>query len=156
MRDRPRRRFFQGLLLASVVLLCSACATLPPGIEGGATGRQLAAQALALKGKPYRYGGNTPSGFDCSGLVQFVHQQAGISVPRTVALQLRHSRRVSPTALRPGDLVFFRLAGKVSHEGLYAGDGRFVHAPSTGKAVEVASLDHPYWRQRLVGAGRFY
>lgn len=114
-------------------------------------------EALNMLGTPYRYGGSSPTGFDCSGLVYYSHLQAGIELPRTARDQRTHSRPVPGRQLQPGDLVFFRLSGrKVDHVGIYAGNGRFVHAPSSGKQVSMASLDNPYWRQRMVGAGNFY
>lgn len=145
----------RGFLLVLGLLLSSGCATKSHSADSR-VGEQIAARALAMSGKPYRYGGSSPRGFDCSGLVHFAHQEAGLSVPRTAELQFRHSQRVPRSALQPGDLVFFRIAGKVSHVGLYAGDGRFVHAPSSGKHVEVTTLDHPYWRRHLVGTGRLH
>lgn len=113
--------------------------------------------ALDMLGTPYRYGGSSPRGFDCSGLVYYSHRQAGIPVPRTALEQRRQARPVSRQTLQPGDLVFFRLEGsKVNHVGIYAGDGRFVHAPSSGKSVSMASLDNPYWRQHWIGSGNYY
>jgi cell wall-associated NlpC family hydrolase len=108
-------------------------------------------------GRPYRYGGNSRSGFDCSGLVQYSHEQAGITVPRTTGGQWRHGRPVSQSGLRPGDLVFFSIGpGKARHVGIYEGGGVFIHAPSSGKKVSRASLDNPYWRDRLVGGRSFF
>lgn len=104
---------------------------------------------------PYVYGGRTPRGFDCSGLVWYSYRQAGVTVPRTSLEQYRQSRPVSVAELSPGDLVFFRVSRqKVSHVGLYVADGRFIHAPSSGKGVCYDSLDSPYWEQRLVAGGR--
>ena len=114
-------------------------------------------EALNMLGTPYRYGGSSPAGFDCSGLVYYSHRQAGIELPRTAQEQRNRSRPVPGRGLQPGDLVFFRLAGRrVDHVGIYAGNGHFVHAPSRGKQVSMASLDNPYWQQRLVGAGHYY
>lgn len=155
MHSWGRERIFHLTLLLLMLALASGCATTSRSANA-AVGEQIAAQAVAMSGKPYRYGGSSPSGFDCSGLVHFAHRSAGVSVPRTAQLQFRQARRVSPTELQPGDLVFFRIAGKVSHVGLYTGDGRFVHAPSSGKRVEVTTLDHPYWRRQLVAAGRLH
>lgn len=109
-----------------------------------------------MVGVPYRFGGTSPRGMDCSGLVQYAYREAGIRVPRTVADQRRHSFPVSMDELRAGDLLFFRLGGRISHVGIYLGQQSFVHAPRTGKRVSVTSLDSSYWKKRLVGAGRFY
>lgn len=118
---------------------------------------QVLAIAKSLLGTPYRYGGASPDGFDCSGLVQYVYHKASMAVPRTAAEQSRRVHRVHLSELRSGDLVFFRLSGrKTSHVGIYAGDGRFIHAPSSGKLVSYASLEDRYWKERLVVAGRFY
>lgn len=152
----PEKLSACSFLLALGLLLSSGCAATAHSTSSAAAGEQIAARALAMSGKPYRFGGSSPAGFDCSGLVHFAHREAGISVPRTAEQQFHHSQRVSRAALQPGDLVFFRIAGKVSHVGLYAGEGRFVHAPSSGKQVEVTTLDHPYWRRHLVGSGRFH
>ena len=113
--------------------------------------------AQGFLGTPYRYGGGDPSGFDCSGLVQYTHSNFGINVPRTAAAQFNSSQPVSYSDLRPGDVVFFRLnRHKISHVGIYAGNGQFIHAPNRGKRVSFSRLNDPYWQKRLVKAGRFY
>ncbi len=87
--------------------------------------------------------------------MQFSYRQAGIAVPRSTEQQLRVSRSVSRRGLRRGDLLFFDQEGKKkSHVGIYLGDGRFVHAPSTGGSVSVASIDAPYYQRNLVAVGR--
>jgi len=114
-----------------------------------------ARNASNMVGKPYRYGGNSPTGFDCSGLVQYSYQRAGISVPRTTRSQLKAGISVPAHSLRAGDLVFFDQEGrKYSHVGIYIGDGRFVHAPSSGKKVRVDRLDKRYWEKHFVAARR--
>ncbi len=112
--------------------------------------------ATQMLGKPYRYGGASPSGFDCSGLVYYSYRKAGYKVPRTSQLQYQLSLPVKRTHIEEGDLLFFRIEGKVSHVGVYLGGNKFVHAPSSGKRVSIASLDNPYWRQRFTKAGRFF
>jgi cell wall-associated NlpC family hydrolase len=112
--------------------------------------------AAAQVGAPYRYGGASPRGFDCSGLVYYAYRKAGIRVPRTTHAQLRHADSVSPGKLRAGDLVFFKLDRQpVSHVGIYTGNGRFIHAPSRGKRVSFTTLNDPYWRTQFVAAGRY-
>jgi cell wall-associated NlpC family hydrolase len=109
-----------------------------------------------MLGTPYRYGGAGPNGFDCSGLVSYAYRSAGIRVPRSSGEQFRQAEKVPLSKLQPGDLLFFRLnPPKISHVAIYDRNGRFIHAPSSGKRVSYASLDNPYWRKHLVGAGRF-
>jgi cell wall-associated NlpC family hydrolase len=112
--------------------------------------------AVSELGTPYRYGGSTPRGFDCSGLVYYAYYKSGIRVPRSTMAQYRHARPVALKNLQPGDLVFFRFAHRsVSHVGIYAGNARFIHAPSRGQVVSYDSLNDPYWRKRLVAAGKY-
>jgi len=118
-------------------------------------GEKVVRVAEGLIGTPYKFGGDDPRGFDCSGLVFYSFDRLGIEVPRTAVEQLRAARSVEPEALNPGDLVFFRTtARRVDHVGIYAGDGRFIHAPSSGHVVSYAYLDDPYYRAHFVGAGR--
>jgi cell wall-associated NlpC family hydrolase len=120
-------------------------------------GNEIAMRAIALVGAPYKYGGEGPEAFDCSGLVHFVHEQLGLDVPRTAAAQYAAAARVGIDGLKPGDLLFFRISGRrVSHVAVYAGHGRFVHAPKTGRPVELRTLNDEYYLPHLVGAGRFY
>ena len=111
--------------------------------------------ALAQTGQPYRYGGETPAeGFDCSGLVQYSYAAAGHHVPRTARAQRNATRGVRREQLRPGDLVFFEIgASKSPHVGLYLGDERFLHAPSSGGQVRIDRLESPYWRRHFSGGG---
>ena len=151
----------RSLLLAVLLSLLAACAPFRHGLPGeGATadpGRAVLAAAETRIGAPYRYGGSGPEAFDCSGLVAYAHRQAGIAVPRTAAEQFSKATPVKRRELRPGDLVFFRLSGRdVGHVGIYVGDDRFVHAPQSGGHVRLASLEDEWYRQRFVGAGRFY
>lgn len=112
--------------------------------------------AREMLGVPYSYGGSSPKGFDCSGLVYYSYRAAGLDVPRTTLAQYQAARPVSARELEPGDLVFFRLDGRaVSHVGLYISNGQFIHAPATGKEVTMASLANRYWRERFVRGGRF-
>ena len=120
-------------------------------------GQKIAELARAMLGSPYKYGGNSPSGFDCSGLVFYTHGKLGIPAPRTSLQQFRTAKAISSTQLRSGDLVFFKLnKHKVSHVGIYIGQGRFVHAPVSGKRVSVNNLHDEFWKPRFVGAGRLH
>ncbi|MEM8817300.1 MAG: C40 family peptidase [Pseudomonadota bacterium] len=112
--------------------------------------------ALLQRGVPYRYGGATPQGFDCSGLVHYAFGRAGKHVPRTTTALHRASKTVAKDALRPGDLVFFRVDGKMAHVGIVVDENRFVHAPRSGRLVSVETLDSPFYRQAFVRGGRLH
>lgn len=117
-------------------------------------GEKAAAIALQQVGVPYRYGGTTTSGFDCSGLVQFSYRRAGKSVPRTTGQLWDTVRTVRHDDLQAGDLLFFNIEGKMSHVGMYIGRQQFVHAPSSGRTVTVAKLTSPFYSSALIRAGR--
>ncbi len=121
----------------------------------GAPSGDAAAMAEGFLGTPYVFGGSTPRGFDCSGLVQYVYKRCGVELPRRAIDQSRVGRRVGVRELRRNDLIFFRTRGQsVSHVGIYAGGGRFIHAPGTGKHVRSDSLENPWWRKRVMVARR--
>ncbi|WP_298450051.1 NlpC/P60 family protein [uncultured Marinobacter sp.] len=107
------------------------------------------------QGAPYHYGGTTGSGFDCSGFITTAyHESLGQQLPRSTSLMLRHGKAVSTENIEPGDIVFFRIAGKDQHAGIYMGDNRFIHA-STSSGVIMSDLNGYYWRDRLSQARRF-
>jgi cell wall-associated NlpC family hydrolase len=112
--------------------------------------------ALGLVGTPYRYGGNTPeSGFDCSGLIAHVYrQQAGVATPRTVAALKSWGQTLSADQLRSGDIVVFYQNTRATHAGIYVGEGRFVHAPSTGGRVRLDSVTSGHWARQGVSYQR--
>lgn len=149
----------RSYLFVLVSAFFAACALGPPrAAEGGARHSAINSEAAAiakqLLGVPYRYGGASPKGFDCSGLVYYAYGQAGAAVPRTTAALYRTAVPIDPRKARPGDLLFFQIGGRISHVGIYAGEGRFIHAPSSGKKVVSGRLDSPYWRDHLIAAGR--
>lgn len=137
------------------MLTLAGCASAPPASSPppapvSKSGERAAAQALKLVGAPYRYGGASPRGFDCSGLVQFSYRHAGVALPHNTEQQRRLSKPIRRAELRRGDLIFFDEEGKKnSHVGIYVGGGLFVHAPSSGKHVRKDRLDAPYWRKHL-------
>ncbi|MFZ2235938.1 MAG: C40 family peptidase [Dokdonella sp.] len=118
----------------------------------------LIALAMELRNIRYRRGGRNPdSGFDCSGFVRYVFLHSiGLKLPATSAAQFVDGIKVARSDMRSGDLVFFRTSGKkrISHVGIYLDDGRFIHAPSSGKVVRIDSLDQKYWAKRFAGAKR--
>ncbi|MGB8327985.1 MAG: NlpC/P60 family protein [Steroidobacteraceae bacterium] len=160
----PHRAGRGGAATVCAVLLLAACASVPQRaplpvpattrMRGG--GAHLVEVSQTLLGIPYRYGGAASTGFDCSGLVFFVHAAVGLTVPRTVAAQRAAVQPVPIDHLEPGDLVFFRIGAVPDHVGIYAGNGRFIHAPSAGRVVSYTYLDDPWYATRLVGAGRFW
>lgn len=110
--------------------------------------------ARAMLGQPYRWGGAAPGGFDCSGLVSFAAESAGVALPRTAREQLRAGMRVERPELAPGDLVFMRLARKQLHVGIAIGGGRFIHAPAAGGQVRIDSLAAEPYSGGFIGARR--
>lgn len=122
--------------------------------QPGSLGERAAVFAVRQVGVPYRYGGNTTSGFDCSGLVQYAYASAGKRLPRTAADLWRHTRPVPGEDLEVGDVLFFDIEGKVAHVGLYLGERRFVHAPASGREVTIEDLDAAFYRLAFVRGGR--
>ncbi len=106
--------------------------------------------AFAYYGIPYLWGGKTPSGFDCSGLMRYVFLQHGVELPHYSGAQFLRGERIAPAALRPGDAVFF--GSPIHHVGMYVGGGYFIHAPRTGDFVKIAPLAR---RQDYAGARRY-
>ena len=156
-------------VLAAIAALAAGCASAPAAPEAAEPGRvtveprttdaavggAIADVAMGMVGTRYRYGGTDPlEGFDCSGLVYYAYGQAGYRVPRTSQELFRAARKISVGDADPGDLMFFQDQTKLSHVGIYLGDGLFVHAPATGQNVAVGSLDLPYYQEHLVAVGR--
>ena len=146
------------VLLLALALGSCASTPPPPAASAGSTkpgnaappADRAAALAAKMVGKPYKYGGSSPSGFDCSGLVQYSFRQAGVSLPHNTVQQRSATRLINVAELRRGDLLFFNQEGKkYGHVGIYLGDGKFVHAPSSGKSVRSDALSNPYWKKHL-------
>ncbi len=166
---------FRTITLLILGLSLSACAGTPlpkeakgrPGLDYEAlmaaptrpvsdARQRVIATAAQLVGTPYRFGGTTPAGFDCTGYLAYVFRKAaGVALPRTSIEQIQAGAPLTPSQLQPADLVYFRIDRKKDlHLGLYLGEGRFIHAPSSGGVVNVQSLETGYWRTRFLGARR--
>ena len=117
------------------------------------TGSQILAEAQKYLGCPYRAGGASPNGFDCSGFVYYVLKQLGLSPYRTPSEQYQMGTSVEKSALRVGDLVFFG-SGRITHSGIYAGNGQFIHAPNSRSTISYSDLTSGYWAQNYYGACR--
>jgi len=152
-------------LIITMLALISACSSQPvataarphpenSGVRAISVGERAAAVALEQVGVPYRYGGTTASGFDCSGLVQYSYRHAGKNVPRTTGQLWSSTTSIERDDMRAGDLLFFRFDGKMSHVGMYIGKQQFVHAPSSGRTVTVANLTSPHYASAFIRAGR--
>jgi cell wall-associated NlpC family hydrolase len=151
------KRFIIIAVLCSTALF-SGCVSAPPrptGKYSAAAADKAADTALAMVGRPYQYRGESPDGFDCSGLVRYSYLSAGVNLPHGTGSLRQRTVPVRSRDMRRGDLVFFDQSGKkYSHVGIYLGNGRFVHAPSSGKRVRTGSLDDPYWKKHFLGARR--
>ncbi len=158
----PARSLAARLALLALLLGAAACAktVIEPEPRAVAiplpseepTDRAVIAARMATKylGTPYARSGMSPAGFDCSGLVAYVFGRVGIAIPHNAARQYRYGTPVGRADLRPGDLVFF---DRLQHNGIYLGDGRFIHATTPG-GVKISSLDNEWFKARWVGARR--
>ncbi|TAM97692.1 MAG: peptidoglycan endopeptidase [Rhodanobacteraceae bacterium] len=144
-------------------LLLGACASIPPARSPTASAppstvaNNVLIRAIGLVGTPYRWGGNTPeSGFDCSGLVDYVFRsEAGMALPRTSReIAAVDAPKISKRDLQAGDLLFFGRRHRVNHVAIYVGNGRFVNAPDAGGTVRLERLDGYYWRDHYLFAKR--
>lgn len=149
---RSSRLWVAWIALAAAMRVATAAQSLPPE----ALASELVVRSLALVDTPYRYGGRTPAGFDCSGFVGYVFaESAGVALPRRTEEIWRIGDRVARSELAVGDLVFFNTLGRrFSHVGIYIGDGVFVHAPARGGRVRAERLTDAYWEARYNGARR--
>ncbi|GAB6195159.1 C40 family peptidase [Lysobacter xanthus] len=150
----------RALMLASDInRLIAPGARSATATQGAATGRvqSVLSRAFALLGTPYRWGGTSPDGgFDCSGLVGYVFRNAlGIELPRVSREMAQTGAQVDRNQMTAGDLVFFSThSSGVDHVGIYIGEGKFLHAPRTGRDVTVSNLDTGYWSGKFVSARR--
>jgi cell wall-associated NlpC family hydrolase len=149
-------------LLARCLLIAVLASAAPAHAQSAAAkawsgAQDVAMYALGLIGVSYKFGGSSPDGgLDCSGLVRHVFEEVtGVSLPRTAKEMSKVGAKVSAKDLQPGDLVFFNTRRfAYSHVGIYLGDNRFVHAPSRGSEVRIASIDQSYWQKHFNGARR--
>lgn len=121
--------------------------------EAAINPQRVITEAKKFIGTPYKFGGNTPKGFDCSGFVYYAHKQVGKTLPRSSALMYQKGISVHKASLRPGDLVFFSTYKKgASHVAIYIGNNLMIHA--TSKGVKIDSLNSAYWSSKFIGAKR--
>ena len=164
------RKLFATCGAMTFLFAVGGCGTVPTAYRGFASiepialptrispeqADEITIYAVGLVGTPYRYGGNTPdSRFDCSGLISHVYKtRAAIAPPRTVSTLQNWGQPISADNLRSGDVILFGKGDVVSHAGIYVGDGRFVHAPSTGGEVRLDRLNSKYWSTQQVSFRR--
>ena len=152
MISQPASIVSHLVLVALATFGIAGCSTNP--VSHDHIGQKAAAIAAGQVGVPYRYGGSSPAGFDCSGLAYYAYASAGISIPRTTSGQWTALTTVLNSEMRAGDMLFFEIAGKMSHVGVYLGDGRFVHAPSSGRTVSIERLNSDFYSDAFIRAGR--
>ncbi len=158
-----------SLSLLFIAIAISSCSQSPTRKPDGSSQRptqqtpsqstqrnKVVQNAYQMLGSPYRYGGTTPKGFDCSGLTQHAYNASGITIPRVTGQQRDQSKTISSySQLLPGDLIFFKTGRKTNHVGIYTGNGKFIHASTGQRRVVKAKLDSPYWRKHFVKFGTY-
>ena len=171
MRNNESHMCSRGLLRVGLLLLvllcvlaqgCGKTRIASPGSAGSSvstgvkSGSAVAATARTQIGRSYKYGGVTPkTGFDCSGLILWSYQQHGVTVPRLAKDQARFGKSVKRSQLQLGDIVVFQISRWSGvHTGIYSGNGKFVHSPSSGKRIREDNMHTDYWRRRYVSARR--
>jgi len=122
--------------------------------RNGVTGQTILDYASTFLGTPYVYGGASPSGFDCSGLVYYTYKNNGYTLNRTAAGQAQNGIAVSKENLQVGDIILFGSGGYINHAGIYAGNGMFIHSPQTGDVVKYTPLNSGYYANRFICARR--
>lgn len=157
MRAMPLKFFL--LCLALLLVACGALPQREARPAGSEKGNEVAIYALGLIDTGYRFGGKNPdAGFDCSGMVSYIYRQAaGVSVSGSAADIARRGREIHRSGVRPGDLIFFNTLNRpFSHVGIYIGDARFIHAPSSNGKVRIDRLDSRYYAQRFEMARSYF
>lgn len=161
-RQAPDSEGLDNLIRSKTALTESNAAASAPNNANNAARNskgeadELLSSAMGFLGVAYRFGGTSPTGFDCSGFMQYIFRKAyAVNLPRTSAEQASVGVAVSRADLQPGDMVFFRTTGsRISHVGMYVGNNRFIHAPRTGKRIEITSLSNTYWNSKYATARR--
>ena len=144
-----------GVSMIGLALSLQGCAT-PGDVASQSRRGEVVMAALSQVGTPYGYGAEVPGkALDCSALARHAHRAVGLEIPRMSTAQKAAATPVSPSRVREGDLVFFRTGPSQYHVGLMVDENRFVHASTSRKEVLVSSLDQPYWRSRIIGAGTY-
>lgn len=160
-RNLFHRNGFIGILAATGLVLLSSCTSAPRFRSGppdtpprDADRQEIVRFAKTFVGTPYRYGGVSRNGVDCSGLIIAVYREFNISMPRTSLDQSKVGKQVKRSKIQPGDLVFFKTSRNrsVSHVGIYIGSGRFIHASTSARKVRIDELNDDYFRHRFRGA----
>lgn len=138
----------------SFIVFFSAFGYQPEATDASSKAESIIAEAKRHIGTPYQWGGTNPSGFDCSGYMNYVFKKSGVELPRTAAQQYGVGTPVAKANLQKGDLVFFTHGSGIQHNGLYIGNGKFIHS-STSHGVMISNINDPYyWKDRYVGAKR--
>lgn len=146
----PPLRLALPILLMLLAALLGGCASVPTP-DHLELRQRIVETALGQLGRPYRYGGRDPDGFDCSGLVHYAYSEAGLVVPRDTRSQRDAGRSLDLDEAQPGDLLFYRFEGSGGlHVGLYLGDGRMIHAPASGRQVGLVEVASPVWKKRYL------
>jgi cell wall-associated NlpC family hydrolase len=145
-----------SIILSALLAIILCTGSILPAKQVDAAYSPTAVVNIAKKylGVPYKFGGTSPRGFDCSGFIYYTHKKVGKILPRTAAQMYQKGKFVSISSLRPGDLLFFSTYKKgPSHVALYIGKQQFIHAASKG--VRIDRLSNPYWKKAYIGAKRF-
>ncbi len=147
--------------IALVLLVVTGCSSFQKSswsfLFSGSKRYSIIRTAEKYLGVRYKFGGDSPRGFDCSGYTMYVYRVHGMELPHSAGGQYERGRRIGIKNARPGDLVFFKIYGrKISHVGVYAGNYKFIHAPSRGKRVSYDDIRKDYWRKRYAGTVTFF
>ncbi len=152
-----KRKFYSSSIILLFLLLFSAASSLAEEpSEENVKRYEILETAKTYIGVKYSYGGSGETGFDCSGFVMFIYSIHNIKLARSSDKQYYEAKKITKEQAYPGDLVFFTTYKKgPSHVGIYMGGDDFIHSPSTGKRVEIATMNNSYWKKRIIGFGTY-